>query len=248
MVGCWWWLSLFVPISVFRDVSELFRERISVESRMKANPHPDNNQLWIGGMFTWWSWLILPYLSMDSIYDILEMWFRSFTYPHIHWSLPIESGPSLTLVVIVVGWVVVGWLDGTEVQFLGSLQTVMCIYVYHHHHHCAVVWVGSWYQCMVYPSTKSNSVFEIWCYRYIFCCASIWSNVAAKSRNTDTRLRSFPTSTTLFRVFRSVEEDWHDSWWDLRIPPLFGSCERFWSLLLFHRPQPTHVVSYYTRI
>ena len=42
-------------LSVFRDVSELFRERISVESRMNANPrHVPRRprQVWIGGMFT----------------------------------------------------------------------------------------------------------------------------------------------------------------------------------------------------
>ena len=132
IVGC-----RFVPTTfgISWRVSELFRvggnERISVEYQMKSEiPTPTTGGWWYVYMMI----LIDQSLSMDSccmIYskNVVSI-FHVSPYPlvasHRKWSVPLEVVAKCGLVVIVV----VGWLDGTEVQFLEGVYKQLCVFIY----------------------------------------------------------------------------------------------------------------------
>ena len=157
-------LSVFAPHPHFVTCQNCFEFPSNPE--WKRIP-PDNHQVWMVVCHDW-SWLIL--LDRWTLYDILEMWFRSFTCSRIHWSLPIESGPSLSL---VVGWLVVGWLTWWNRGATSRESTNSCVYIYIYITIIIVMCYGlGWYQCMVYP--PNQFCFRIRC---IFCCASIYTKV-----------------------------------------------------------------------
>ena len=187
MVGCWWWLSLSFQTSTTHPtfgIRTYFRYFVTCqncfEKGFPSNPewtripdtfHDDHDKCG----------LVVclhddPSFSIDGLYiwyigNVVSI-FHVSPYPlvasHRKWSVPLEVVAKCGLVVIVV----VGWLDGTEVQFLEGVYKQLCVYIYIYITIIIMVLLYGlgWYQCMVYPPTKSILCSKIRC---IFCCASI---------------------------------------------------------------------------
>ena len=220
MVG-WWLLSLSFQTSTTHPYFR-YSHRIRISWRVRivssfrripneSESHPTTTKC------GWW-YVMIDHdwsFSIDGLYMIY--WKCGFDLSRV----PISIGrfpskvvrPSRSSREMWFGGDCSGWLTWWNRGAIsrGSLQTVMCIYIYiyHHHHHGAVVWVGL---VPVYgiSTNQINSVFENSVYILLRVYRENehvkWLNDQKWKRNLGIPiLASFPTSTTLFRVFTSVE-------------------------------------------